>query len=154
MMQVTKVWWDGEKLMAEPIDPTTIYQEPAQPDSICSNTLRAEGKAYPRTCKKCELGPCVELAQQALDKMAGSKRELGIEMEPVKFKCTVVDDDHPKGVPLSQWGQQGRVTAAKIEQTFSVKSRNGLRISGGATSMGGGCIPVNVPMNSMDAANT
>jgi hypothetical protein len=29
MMQVTKVWWDGEKLMAEPIDPTTIYQEPA-----------------------------------------------------------------------------------------------------------------------------
>jgi hypothetical protein len=31
MMQVTKVWWDGEKLMAEPIDPTTIYQEPEQP---------------------------------------------------------------------------------------------------------------------------
>jgi hypothetical protein len=29
MMQVTKVWWDGEKLMAEPIDPTMIYQEPA-----------------------------------------------------------------------------------------------------------------------------
>jgi hypothetical protein len=29
MMQVTKVWWDGEKLMAEPIDPTTIYQEPS-----------------------------------------------------------------------------------------------------------------------------
>jgi hypothetical protein len=29
MMQVTKVWWDGEKLMAEPIDPTTICQEPA-----------------------------------------------------------------------------------------------------------------------------
>jgi hypothetical protein len=30
MMQVTKVWWDGERLMAEPIDPTTIYQEPLQ----------------------------------------------------------------------------------------------------------------------------
>lgn len=29
-MQVTKVWWDGDKMMAEPIDPTTIYQEPAQ----------------------------------------------------------------------------------------------------------------------------
>ena len=28
--QVSKVWWDGEKLMAEPIDPTTIYQEPVQ----------------------------------------------------------------------------------------------------------------------------
>jgi hypothetical protein len=33
MMQVTKVWWDGEKLMAEPIDPTTIYQEPLQRES-------------------------------------------------------------------------------------------------------------------------
>jgi hypothetical protein len=30
MIQVTKVWWDGQKLMAEPIDPTTIYQEPLQ----------------------------------------------------------------------------------------------------------------------------
>ena len=58
-MEVTKVWWDGEKLMAEPIDPTTIYQEPAQPDSTCSNTLRAQGKAYPRTCVKCKFGPCV-----------------------------------------------------------------------------------------------
>ena len=26
-MQVTKVWWDGEKLMAEPIDPTAIYKD-------------------------------------------------------------------------------------------------------------------------------
>lgn len=26
-MQVTKVWWDGEKLMAEPIDSSTIYPE-------------------------------------------------------------------------------------------------------------------------------
>lgn len=26
--------------------------------------------------------------------------------EPVKFKCTVVDDAHPEGVPLSQWGRQ------------------------------------------------
>jgi len=120
MMQVTKVWWDGERLMAEPIDPTTIYQEPAQKpqrwavfcqgcrkewsvsyphpgkdicvdcddklaqqDSTCSNTLRAQGKAYPRTCKKCGLGPCVELAQQALDKMAENARELGLDYEPV-----------------------------------------------------------------------
>ncbi len=26
--------------------------------------------------------------------------------DPVQFKCTVVDDDHPNGVPLSQWGRQ------------------------------------------------
>ena len=25
--------------------------------------------------------------------------------EQVKFKCTVVDDDHPDGVPLSKWGR-------------------------------------------------
>ncbi len=31
----------------------------AQQDSTCSNALRAQGKAYPRTCKKCGLGPCV-----------------------------------------------------------------------------------------------
>jgi hypothetical protein len=27
MMQVTKVWWDGERLMAEPIDPAAIYKD-------------------------------------------------------------------------------------------------------------------------------
>ena len=60
-MQVTKVWWDGDKLMAEPIDPATVYKdnEVAQPDSTCNKTLRAEGKGYPRTCRKCGKGPCI-----------------------------------------------------------------------------------------------
>lgn len=31
MMEVTKVWWDGERLMAEPIDPASVYKEPEQP---------------------------------------------------------------------------------------------------------------------------
>ena len=33
----------------------------AQPeqDSTCSITLRLQGKPYPRTCKKCGLGPCI-----------------------------------------------------------------------------------------------
>jgi len=34
------------------------------------------------------------------------------EQEPVKFNCTVVDDDHPEGVPLSQWGRQPLTEAA------------------------------------------
>lgn len=59
MMQVKKVWWDGEKLMAEPIDPASVYK-----DSTCNNALRAQGNAYPRTCKKCGFGPCAELAQR------------------------------------------------------------------------------------------
>ncbi len=55
--QVSKVWWDGEKLMATPIALEDFYQ-PAQ-DSTCSETLRTQGKAYPRTCKKCGRGPCI-----------------------------------------------------------------------------------------------
>jgi len=60
-----------------------LAEQPAQQDSTCSNALRAQGKAYPRTCKKCGLGPCIELAQQALDKMAENARELGLDYEPV-----------------------------------------------------------------------
>lgn len=33
-MQVTKVWWDGEKLMAEPIPESEIYKESAQQDPV------------------------------------------------------------------------------------------------------------------------
>ena len=34
------------------------------------------------------------------------KPEQPAQQEPVKFNCTVVDDAHPEGVPLSQWGKQ------------------------------------------------
>ena len=61
-----------------------LAEQPAQQDSTCSNALRAQGKAYPRTCKKCGLGPCVELAQQALDKKAENARELGLDYEPAQ----------------------------------------------------------------------
>ncbi len=61
-----------------------LAEQPAQQDSTCSNALRAHGKAYPRTCKKCGLGPCVALAQQALDKKAENARELGLDYEPVQ----------------------------------------------------------------------
>jgi hypothetical protein len=61
MVEVTKIWWDGERLMAEPIDSAIMYKnnEVAQPDSTCNKTLRAEGKGYPRTCRKCGKGPCI-----------------------------------------------------------------------------------------------
>lgn len=37
------------------------YAQPEQviQDSTCSITLRLQGKPYPRTCKKCGLGPCI-----------------------------------------------------------------------------------------------
>ena len=28
--------------------------------------------------------------------------------EPVKYKCTVIDDQHPQGIPLEQWGNTGK----------------------------------------------
>ena len=54
-----------------------------EPDSTCSNALRIQHKAYPRTCKKCGLGPCIALANKALDKKAENARELGLDYEPV-----------------------------------------------------------------------
>ena len=42
---------------------TALRERLAQPeqeqDSTCNKTLRAEGKGYPRTCKKCGKGPCI-----------------------------------------------------------------------------------------------
>jgi Lar family restriction alleviation protein len=32
-------------------------------DKPCSQRLRLEGKAYPRTCMKCGLGPCREIGR-------------------------------------------------------------------------------------------
>jgi len=46
---------------------TAIKQALAAPtvqDSTCNETLRAQGKAYPRTCKKCGLGPCIGALKQ------------------------------------------------------------------------------------------
>ena len=64
-----------------------------------------------------------ELMQQALEALTAydgtngeSKRKRVLaalrerlaqpEQEPVNFKCTVIDDANPNGVPLSQWGKQ------------------------------------------------
>jgi hypothetical protein len=118
MIQITKVWWDGNKLMAEPIDPATVYKdnEVAQPDSTCSETLRVQGKAYPRTCRKCGKGPCIALVNAALDKKAENARELGLDYEP-DYKVTVVDDQHPNGVPLEQWGRPAPDLQAELEAT-------------------------------------
>ena len=41
-----------------------------------------------------------------LKKNIAALRERLKQSQPMKFNCTVVDDDHPEGVLLSQWGQQ------------------------------------------------
>ena len=30
------------------------------------------------------------------------------QQEPVQFKCTVIDDAHPNGIPLAQWAKPQR----------------------------------------------
>jgi hypothetical protein len=53
----------AENLLLDVRDEINKQQSKAQPapvqDSTCNETLRVQGKAYPRTCKKCGLGPCV-----------------------------------------------------------------------------------------------
>jgi hypothetical protein len=75
---------EAAELMCEAI--TAIKQALAAPvqDSTCNNALREQGKAYPRTCKKCKFGPCIALANAALDKKAENARDLGLDYEPHK----------------------------------------------------------------------
>ena len=52
----------------------------------------------------------------ALDKMADNARDLGLDYEP-DYKVTVVDNQHPNGVPLEQWGrvaEQGEERMKKL----------------------------------------
>lgn len=52
---------------------------------------------------------------QKEDRAIAALRQALAQPERVQFKCTVVDDDHPNGVPLSQWGKQ-----PTLEQTISM----------------------------------
>jgi hypothetical protein len=80
-----------DKLIAE-----MAAQPEQEQDSTCNKTLRAEGKGYPRTCMKCGKGPCIA------DLVIQAARE-ALREPTVHFKCTVIDDQHPNGVPLEQW---------------------------------------------------
>ena len=52
---------DATKMVSGVKDSLTTQQEQ---DSTCNHTLRAQGKAYPRTCKKCGFGPCINKSKQ------------------------------------------------------------------------------------------
>jgi hypothetical protein len=110
---------EAAELMCEAI--TAIKQAlAAQPapvqDSTCNNSLREQGKAYPRTCKKCKFGPCIGLANAALDKKAENARELGLDYEPAQrtwvgltdeeiervWQCTQANDFHDCVQPFAQ----------------------------------------------------
>jgi hypothetical protein len=48
----------GKELAALKAQPAPVQ------DSTCNETLRAQDKAYPRTCKKCGKGPCIGAPKQ------------------------------------------------------------------------------------------
>ena len=121
MMEVTKVWWDGNKIMAEPVDPAAIYKDKEQ-GSTCNNALRLQGKAYPRTCAKCGFGSCVELAQQQKPmtlrwQQAPLQTAWGDEMV---VASVAIDNDHT----LSLYCERDQ--APKVEAMFAQRSWVGL----------------------------
>jgi hypothetical protein len=95
--QVSKVWWDGEKLMAKPI-PLVDFYRPVQ-DSTCSETLRAQGKAYPRTCRKCGKGPCIGAPKQLPAQPASVQEPVVGCTHPNLGCCSLRDDGSP-----ARWG--------------------------------------------------
>jgi hypothetical protein len=99
-----KSLWDGKGISMPP------PEAPVQ-DSTCSETLRAQGKAYPRTCKKCGLGPCIALVNAALDKKAENARELGLDYEPALKDNSNYRYDPPVAEPVAWLYSQG---AAKV----------------------------------------
>jgi hypothetical protein len=52
--------YKGDHAEVKPLYTTPPAAQPEQKqDSTCNKTLRAEGKGYPRTCRKCGKGPCI-----------------------------------------------------------------------------------------------
>lgn len=47
-------------------------------ESTCSETLRAQGKPYPRTCKKCGLGPCIGKPQREWQSLTDEEIDQGL----------------------------------------------------------------------------
>ena len=108
-------------------------------DSTCNETLRAQGKAYPRTCKKCKFGPCIGLANAALDKKAEHARELGLDYEPAPVQPVahiVGEVDHagkvwkPAPVQPSAWESEMRSELAKLGFEGQCPESIGITIKG------------------------
>jgi hypothetical protein len=56
-------------------------------NSTCNETLRDQGKAYPRTCRKCGLGPCIGTPKQP---PAAQRQWVGLtdeEFEDIELGC-------------------------------------------------------------------
>ena len=60
----------------------------------------------PTVCAQLERIAREALADHAMQEVQRLGQE--IEQAPVQFKCTVIDDAHPSGIPLEQWAKPQR----------------------------------------------
>jgi hypothetical protein len=67
------------------------YEPAPVQDSTCNETLRVQGKAYPRTCKKCGLGPCVGKPKSVTTPPAAQKPWVGLSEDEINKLRHLVD---------------------------------------------------------------
>ena len=110
--------------------PTHLYCEdiwyscPKHEDG-CAN--EAEGDEC--TCGADEINAEFDKAITALEEVLAEHamretQRLGqeIEQEPVQFKCTVIDDVHPNGIPLEQWTPPPQRKPLTVAQIFACEN--------------------------------
>mgnify|MGYP003657647754 CR=1 FL=1 len=86
------------------------------PQQLKAMKLALEALKWCHGGEPCGTSEAITAIKEALAEHAMSEvQRLGQEIEqvPVQFKCTVVDDAHPSGIPLEQWAKPQRT-----EQNF------------------------------------
>ena len=82
----------------------------------------------PTVCAQLERIAREALAEHAMREVQRLGQE--IEQEPVQFKCTVIDDVHPNGIPLEQWTpppQRKPLTNGEIYTAYITATNQTLR---------------------------
>ena len=93
---------------------TGMAQPEQKQDSTCNKTLRAEGKGYPRTCRKCGFGPCiadrVQPAQEPLgywNAVQGWIELPGEAQAPAAWVYPEALEAFRQGKPWTAYGENG-----------------------------------------------
>ena len=140
--QVSKVWWDGEKLMAKPIPLEDIYQpvdwkaeylKSVESGCITLDELREANAELEATNRQVEIlsdalaesrREVASLkANAALDKKAENARELGLDYEPVLKDNSNYRYDPPVAEPVAVKHMMGWVESLKRQSDYGQHMR-------------------------------
>jgi DNA segregation ATPase FtsK/SpoIIIE-like protein len=105
--QVSKVWWDGEKLMAKPIPLEDIYQPEQEPDLIAR--LKNPEDHYEFTDPKKANAVLMSLCQEAADALAAPVQPMAHIVGEIDHTGKVWKPVQPAPVPLTDDPLQGAV---------------------------------------------